>query len=98
MLAGVVSRSTPAVLVALVAQGAGGVVLLAIALASAEPVTVRTVLAGGIGGVVGGVGLVCLYQAFAGPAVGLAAPWRRRAFCSRWPWDSHAVRHSAAPR
>jgi len=71
---GFVSRSTPAVLVALGAQAAGLLVLLAVALAGADAPTGRGLGAGLAGGIVGGVGLVWLYRAFSGPSVGVAAP------------------------
>jgi drug/metabolite transporter (DMT)-like permease len=74
LLAGFVSRSRPAVLVALAAQGSGLVLLLAVALAGAEAPTVRATVAGVGCGMAGGVGLMWLYRAFAGRSVGIAAP------------------------
>lgn len=74
LLAGYVSRSLPAVLVALLAQSAGLVVLLAVALGEPDPPTARALIAGLAGGTVGGLGLLCLYHALSGPSVGVAAP------------------------
>jgi drug/metabolite transporter (DMT)-like permease len=74
LAAGVLSRGRPALLVALAAQTGGAVLLLAIALAAGGVPSGRTVLVGAVGGVIGCIGLVWLYEAFSGPSVGLAAP------------------------
>jgi len=74
LLAGFVSRSRAAVLVAFVAQLTGLAVVLVVALAGAAEPTLRAFLAGVIGGTIGGVGLAWLYRAFSGPSVGVAAP------------------------
>jgi drug/metabolite transporter (DMT)-like permease len=71
--AGVLSRTHPALLVALVAQGAGAVVLVAVALAGGAP-SPASLAVGAAGGVAGCVGLVWLYRALSGPSVGLVAP------------------------
>ncbi len=71
--AGVLSRTHPALLVALVAQGAGAVVLVAVALSGGAP-SPASLAIGAAGGVAGCVGLVWLYRALSGPSVGLVAP------------------------
>ena len=74
LFAGVLSRARPALLIALTAQAAGAVWLVPAVAASGEALTARAAVAGVAGGAISAVGLVCLYLAFAGRAVGLAAP------------------------
>lgn len=74
LLGGFVTRSAPVVLVALGAQTAGLLPALLAATVAGPGPTLRTALAGSIGGAVSGAGLICLYRALSGPAVGLAAP------------------------
>ena len=74
LFAGVLSRARPALLIALTAQAAGAVWLAPVVAASGEAFTARAALTGAAGGAISAVGLVCLYAAFAGRAVGLAAP------------------------
>jgi drug/metabolite transporter (DMT)-like permease len=74
LLAGFISRSRPAVLVALVVQLTGLALLLTVALAAAEAPSLRAAAAGIGCGIVGGVGLLWLYRALASRSVGVAAP------------------------